>query len=105
MGGSPLARRNKHVYNINEKRPRAVFNCLELAAPSSTHEKKQAYMNKLTTKKQMQIQTWWALVGARSKLRSKVIFFSILCHFHASLTLCVNFEKLQKNVVHKPELQ
>ena len=58
--------------------------------------KKQAYMNKLTTKKQM--QTWWALVGARSKLRSKVKFFSILCHFHASLTLCANVEKLQKRV-------
>ena len=38
--------------------------------------KKQAYMNKLTTKKQM--QTWWALVGARSKLRSKVKFFNFV---------------------------
>ena len=28
---------------VNEKRPRAVFNCLKLVAPSSTHEK-----NKLT---------------------------------------------------------
>ena len=50
-------------------------------------------MNKLTTKKQM--QTWWALAGSRSKLRSKVTFFSILCHFHASLTLYTNVEKLQ----------
>ena len=33
-------------------------------------------MNKLTTKKQMQMQTWWALFGARSKLRSKVKFFN-----------------------------
>ena len=61
-------RPNKPVLNINDKRPRAVFNCLELVAPSSTHEnktkqnktkqnkKKQAYMNKLTTKKQMQMQ-------------------------------------------------
>ena len=40
--------------------------------------KKQAYMNKLTTKKQMQMKTWWALVGARSKLRSKVKFFNFV---------------------------
>ena len=32
---------------------------------------KQAYMNKLTTKKQMQMQTWWALVGERSKIEVK----------------------------------
>ena len=39
-------------------------------------------MNKLTTKKQMQMQTWWALGGA-SKLRSKVNFvpFSCLINF------------------------
>ena len=35
-------------------------------------------MNKLTTKKQMQMQTWWALVGTRSKLRSKVKFFNFV---------------------------
>ena len=35
-------------------------------------------MNKLTTKKQMQIKTSWALVGARSKLRSKVNFFNFV---------------------------
>ena len=40
--------------------------------------KKQAYMNKVTTKKQMQMQTWWALVGARSKLTSKVKFFNFV---------------------------
>ena len=40
--------------------------------------KKQAYMNKLTTEKQMQMQTRWALVGARSKLRSKVKFFNFV---------------------------
>ena len=60
--------------------------------------KKQAYMNKLTTKKQMQIQTWWALVGARSKLRSKVNFFQFCVIFHASLTLHSNVEKNYKNV-------
>ena len=40
--------------------------------------KKQAYMNKLTTKKQMQMKTSWALVGARSKLRSKVKCFNFV---------------------------
>ena len=40
--------------------------------------KKQAYMNTLTTKKQMQMKTWWALVGTRSKLRSKVKFFNFV---------------------------
>ena len=35
-------------------------------------------MNKLTTKKQMQMQTWWALVGARNKLRSKDKFFNFV---------------------------
>ena len=35
-------------------------------------------MNKLTTKKQMQMKTWWAHVGARSKLRSKVKFFNFV---------------------------
>ena len=32
-------------------------------------------MNKLTTKKYIQMKSRWALVGARSKLRSKVKFF------------------------------
>ena len=35
-------------------------------------------MNQLTTKKQMQMKTSWALVGARSKLRSKVKFFNFV---------------------------
>ena len=35
-------------------------------------------MNKLTTKKQMQMKTSWTLVGARSKLRSKVKFFNFV---------------------------
>ena len=35
-------------------------------------------MNKLTTKKQMQMKTRWALVGARSKLRSNVKFFNFV---------------------------
>ena len=67
--------------------------------------KKQANMNKLTTKKQMQMKTWWALVGARSKLRSKVNFFFNFVPF----SRLINFvrqrrKKLQKTweVVHKP---
>ena len=65
--------------------------------------KKQAYMNKLTTKKQMQMQTWWALVAQEVNWGQRSIF-SILFHFHASLTLCVNVEKLQKTleVVYQP---
>ena len=59
--------------------------------------KKQAYMNKLTTKKQMQMQTWWTLVGARSKLRSKVNFFNFV-----SFSRLINFvrqrRKTAKNV-------
>ena len=35
-------------------------------------------MNKLTSEKQMQMQTWRALVGARSKLRSKLKFFNFV---------------------------
>ena len=35
-------------------------------------------MNKLTTKKQIQMKFRWALVGARSKLRSKVKFFNFV---------------------------
>ena len=54
-------------------------------------------MNKLTTKKQMQMQTWWALVGARSKLRSKVNFFNFV-----SFSRLINFvrqrRKTAKNV-------
>ena len=54
-------------------------------------------MNKLTTKKQMQMQTWWALVGARSKLRSKVNFFNFV-----SFSRLINFvrqrRKIAKNV-------
>ena len=58
MVESPLTRRNKQVENVNEKRPRAVFNCLELVAPLSIYEKKkQSYMNNLTTKMQMPMQT------------------------------------------------
>ena len=36
MGKMPIREENGR---INEKRPRAVFNCLELVAQSSTHEK------------------------------------------------------------------
>ena len=54
-------------------------------------------MNKQTTKKQMQMKTWWALVGARSKLRSKVKF----CNF-VPFSCLVNFvrqrRKTAKNV-------
>ena len=35
-------------------------------------------MNKLTTKKQIQMKSRWALVGTRSKLRSKVKFFNFV---------------------------
>ena len=48
-------------------------------------------MNKLTTKKQMQMQTWWALVGARSKLRSKVKFFNFV-----SFSLLINFVRQRR---------
>ena len=41
--GTPLAHRKKHVSNINEKRTRAVFNCLELVALSSAYEKKSLH--------------------------------------------------------------
>ena len=56
-----------------------------------------AYMKKLTTKKQM--QTWWALAGIRSKLRSKVKFFNFvpfsrLINFVCQVT--ANVKKLQK---------
>ena len=53
-----------------------------------------AYMKKLSTKKQM--QTWWALVGIRSKLRSKVKFFNFV-----SFSRLINFvcqrQKTAKN--------
>ena len=35
-------------------------------------------MNKLTTKKQIQMKSPWALEGARSKLRSTVKFFNFV---------------------------
>ena len=63
-------------------------------------------MNKLTTKKEMQMKTWWTLVGARSKLRSKVKFFNFV-----PFSRLINFvrqsrktEKKKKTleVVHKP---
>ena len=43
-------------------------------------------MNKLTTKKEMQMKSWWAHVGARSKLRSKVKFFNFV-----SFSRLINF--------------
>ena len=52
---------------------------------------KKAYVNKLTTKKQMQMQTWWALVGARSKLRSKVKFFYLV-----PFSRLINFVRLRR---------
>ena len=48
-------------------------------------------MNKLTTKKQMQMQTWWALVGARSELRSKVNFFNFV-----SFSRLINFVRQRR---------
>ena len=68
-------------------------------------KKKQAYMNKLTTKKQMQMQTWWALVGARSKLSSKVHFFNIVPFSRTNVKNCKKKKKKKKKtweVVHKP---
>ena len=66
--------------------------------------KKQAYMNKLTTKKQMQIMIIDGPSLAQEVNWGQRSNFSILFHFHASLTLCANVEKLQKTweVVHKP---
>ena len=60
-------------------------------------KKKQAYMNKLTTKRQMQMKTWWALVGARSKLRSKVKF-SIFVPFSRLINFVRQRRKTAKNV-------
>ena len=76
---------------------------LKLVAPSSTHEKnKLTWINLLLRSKYK-----WKLDGP--SLAQEVNWgqrsnFSILCHFHASLTLCANVEKLQKTweVVHKP---
>ena len=59
--------------------------------------KKQAYMNKLTTKKHMQMKTWWALVGARSKLRSKVKFFNFV-PFSRLINFVRQRRKTAKNV-------
>ena len=59
-------------------------------------------MNKLTTKKQMQMQTWWALVGESSKLRSKVKFF-----YFVPFSRLINFVRQRRKkktweVVHQP---
>ena len=53
-------------------------------------------MNKLTTKKQMQMQTWWALVGARSKLRSKVKFFNFV-----PFSRLINFVRQRRKTARK----
>ena len=63
-------------------------------------------MNKLTTKKQMPMQTWWVLVGARSKLRSKVKFvnfvpFSLLINFVHQRRKTENKTKQNKNKTNK----
>ena len=60
-------------------------------------KKKKANMNKLTTKKQMQMKTWWALVGARSKLRSKVKFFNFV-PFSRLINFVRQRRKTAKNV-------
>ena len=54
-------------------------------------------MNKLTTKKQMQMKTVWALVGARSKLRSKVKFFNFV-PFSRLINFVRQRRKTAKNV-------
>ena len=65
--------------------------------------KKQAYMNKLTTKKQMQMQTWLSLVGARSKLRSKVKFFNFVPFSRLINFVRQRWKTAKKwEVVHKP---
>ena len=56
--------------------------------------KKQAYMKKLTTKKQMQMQTWWALVGARNKLRFKVKFVNFVL-----FSRLINFVRQRRKTV------
>ena len=54
-------------------------------------------MNQLTTKKQMQLKTWWAIVGARSKLRSKVKFFNFV-PFSRLINFVRQRRKTAKNV-------
>ena len=54
-------------------------------------------MNQLTTKKQMQMKTWWALVGTRSKLRSKVKFFNFV-PFSRLINFVRQRRKTAKNV-------
>ena len=54
-------------------------------------------MNKLTTKKQMQMKISWALVGARSKLRSKVKFFNFV-PFSRLINFVRQRRKTAKNV-------
>ena len=54
-------------------------------------------MNQLTTKEQMQMKTWWALVGARSKLRSKVKFFNFV-PFSRLINFVCQRRKTAKNV-------
>ena len=53
-------------------------------------------MNKLTTKKQMQMKTLWALVGARSKLRSTVKFFNFVPFSHL-----INFVRQRRKTAKK----
>ena len=48
-------------------------------------------MNKLTTKKQVQMKTRWALVDARSKLRSKVNLFNFV-----PFSLLINFVRQRR---------
>ena len=52
-------------------------------------------MNKLTTKKQMPMQTWWALVGTRSNWGQIFQFYAIFTPHK----LCVPTSKNWKNVV------
>ena len=55
-------------------------------------------MNKLTTKKEANAnEKWWALVGARSKLKSKVKFFNFVS-FSRLITFVRQRRKTAKNV-------
>ena len=45
----------------------------------------------------MQMKTWWALVGARSKLRSKVKFFNFV-QFSRLINFVHQPRKTEKNV-------
>ena len=56
-------------------------------------------MNKLITKKQMQMKTFWALVGARSKLKSKVNFLFNFVPFSRPINFVRQRRKTAKNVV------